>query len=89
MSILVPLARTVSSNCMTGSLAGAGNFEGNLDNLGLSVDINARANHGGQAQHVEPSGHSSLWPTCPQLLATSNALPGAVTSSVAHFLGMA
>ena len=83
------MARTVVLKCMTGSLAGAGNFDGNLDNMGLSVDINARANYGGQAQHGEPSGHSSLWPTCPQLLATSNAVPGAITSSVAQFLGMA
>lgn len=74
---------------MTGSLAGAGNFEGHLDNLGLSLDLNARANHELQTQHAESLGHSSLWPTCPQLLATSNAVPGAITSGMAHFLGMA
>ena len=70
-------------------LVGAGNFEGNLDSMGLSLDFHARANHGVQAQHAESAGHSSLWPTCPQLLATSNAVPGAITSGVAHFLGTA
>lgn len=83
------LASKPLSKWMAGCLAGAGNVEGNLDNLGLSLDFNARASHGVQTQHAEISGHSSLWPSCPQLLATSNALPGAVTSGVAHFLGMA
>lgn len=74
---------------MTGSVGGAGNFEGHLDNLGLSLDLNTRANHGVQAQHAESSGHSPLWPTYPQLLASSNSVPSAITSGVAHFLGMA
>ena len=80
---------TALPNCTLGCLAGAGNFEGNLDNFGPSLDFNARANSGVQLQHGEATGHSSLWATCPQLLPTGNVLPGAITSGVAHFLGTA
>ncbi|KAL3154586.1 hypothetical protein ABBQ32_014037 [Trebouxia sp. C0010 RCD-2024] len=66
-----------------------GAFERHLDDFGPSLDLSARASHGVQLQHGEAAGHSLPWPMHSPLVATSNAAPGAISSGVAHFLGMA
>lgn len=78
-----------ASNGAGSRLGSAGTYERNLDDLGLSLDFNAQANHGVQPQHAEAAGHSLPWPVRSPSVATSSAGPGAFTTGVAHFLGMA
>lgn len=66
-----------------------GNLDGNLDNLGLSLDFNGRIHSSHQMQHELPiTGQYPVWHSHTTPLASSNALPGSVSSGVAHYLGM-
>lgn len=66
----------------------AGHLEGNLDNL--SLDFNGRSNHMFPPQHESLAmSQSPLWQSHTAPMASSNALPGSISSGVPQYLGMA